>query len=115
MDLEAAIELLNTCTRDELRDHSFGDREISWMRAGWEVASGYFGSSRSVFIPDGGKNAQGLQTGTSFTGAEAERLSQCGTKASYTRNDSTGPDAYQDGQCLPELTLEGVRKELEAN
>ncbi len=113
MDFESAIKLLNTCKRDELRDHAFGDREVYWMKDGKEVAFGYFGSTRGVHIYDGGTDTNGIRTAVSFNDDEAVRLSECGASATYARNDTTGPDMYQDGVCMPGLTLEGVRKELE--
>lgn len=113
MNLESAAELLNTCVRDELRDHAFGDREVSWLKDGTEVAMGYFGSSSSVSIFDGGTDSNGIKTAFSFEDADARRLAECGELASAVRNDTTGPEVYQDGVCMPGLTLEGVRKELE--
>ncbi len=113
LNLETAVELLSTCVRDELRDHAFGDREVFWLKDGQEVAFGYFGSSSSVSIFDGGTDSNGIQTAVSFGGADARQLSMCGDVGSCVRNDTTGPDVYHDGVCMPELTLEGVRKELE--
>lgn len=101
---EQAKELLAGCTRSELRDHAFGDREIYWSNAADEsVGSGYSGSS-------GAEVAVGDSV---FHGEEAEQLVVLGTIGKVERNDSTGPDEFEEGECMPGLTLEGVRKELE--
>lgn len=44
MTLEEAKALLETCTREELRDSSFGDCEVHWMKDDKEIANGYFGN-----------------------------------------------------------------------
>lgn len=106
---EEAKAFLDTCTREELRDHAFGDMEIGWYLNGQEVASGYFGSTQSISIfaaPD-------QPTMWSCDGREASELRRAGKLGKVERNDSTGPDTYQEGEVMPGLTLEGVRKELE--
>lgn len=121
MNLDEAKTLLNLCTRDELRDHAFGDREVSWTRKDKNgktllVADGYFGGSGvgvggvSILGPED-ENGQ-MTTIASFDGKEATELAKCGADVHIERNDSTGPDTYADGKCMPGLTLEGVLKEL---
>lgn len=106
---EQAKELLNGCTREELRDHSFGDREISWFRGSDIVADGYVGSNtvRVSVCTDGS-----WYKATTFVAAEATELLTCGTVGTIERNDTTGPDTYTEGQTMPGLTLAGVKKEL---
>jgi len=101
MTLDEAKKLLTECIREELRDHAFGDAEVYWMKDGQEEAAGYFGSKAEVEI-----------RGTIFKGPDAHELRKCGTIGAVERNDSTGPDQYVEGQCMPGLTIEGVRKEL---
>ena len=107
MTLEEAKQRLNNCTRHELRDHAFGDREIGWYsNAGMHVAEAYISRDESnVYI---GEDA-------TFTGADALALATCGKQGTIERNDTTGPDEYQDGVTMPGLTLEGVKKELTGN
>lgn len=107
MTFQEAKDLLNTCQRTELRDHAFGDREVYWYKDEEVVADGYFGGTgvSMVDIIDGG----------TFQGKEARELALCGTLAEVKRNDSTGPDDYEDGKIMPGLTLEDVRKELEGD
>ena len=136
MDLTKAKTALEGTVRGELRDHAFGDREVTWfvVKDGLVVAQaaeGYFGggsSGVSVYttpIPYeepwefggevGGYVAEDLAEDayacTEFYGRDARELLECGS-LSVSRNDSTGPDTYQDGKCMPGLTLEGVREEL---
>ena len=105
--LDEAKTALNSCRREELRDHAFGDREIYWMSGETEVGFSYLGGGGptivSVELADGRE--------ANFTGREANELLRCGT-LHVTRNDETGPDQYADGDCMPGLTLEGVKKEL---
>lgn len=113
MTLDEAKAVLSTCTREELRDHAFGDCEVYWIREGApalvdgdEVASGYFGSDeRIVSVSDGLFHE-------TFRGDDADALRSCGTRGRVERNDSTGPDEYHEGDCLPGLTSEGVLDEL---
>lgn len=66
------------------------------------VASGYFGGrTEEVAI---GKSV--------FNGADARALRECGTRGLVERNDSTGPDDYREGECMPGLTPEGVLDEI---
>jgi len=107
MTLEEAMTILNSCQRGELRDHAFGDREVYWDRDDTMVAEGYFGRTAAVgfYDSDGNEIAE-------FTGDDAYKLSKCGELRGVSRNDETGPDEYQEGKCMPGLTLEGVKKEL---
>jgi hypothetical protein len=134
MTLEEAKTALEGTIRGELRDHAFGDREVTWyvVAAGLvvaEAAMGYFGggsSGVSVYTtPLPYEEPWDFETGSGylaapiptayaaaeFDGRDARELLKCGSSR-VSRNDSTGPDTYQDGKCMPGLTLEGVRKEL---
>ena len=89
MTLEYAKNLLGLCTRIELRDHAFSDREICWRRGDVEVAEGYFGGGTAqVFI-----HAE-FSGGATFEGDDARVLSVRGTNVVIGRNDETGPDEY---------------------
>ncbi len=103
MTFEEAKALLSQSVRDELRDHAFGDREIYWTTVGGEdVASGYCGEGiSSVTVGD-----------SYFIGEQAVELIRLGHTGKIERNDSTGPDEYQDGQVMPGLTPRGVADEL---
>ncbi|MNL63913.1 hypothetical protein D3C87_1880840 [compost metagenome] len=102
---EQAKELLANCKRSELRDHAFGDREIYFEDAqGVSVAEGYAGS---------GGYSINFVAGAYFDGTEARELIALGHEGKIERNDSTGPDEFEDGKCMPGLTHDGVRKELE--
>lgn len=106
MTKEEAFEKLSQCERHELRDHAFGDREITWIKNDLVVAAGYFGSTCNIgFVLE--------KEYFYFEGHDAVYLSSAGTVSSIERNDSTGPEKYEDGVVMPSLTLEGVRKELE--
>lgn len=102
MNIDLAKKILNAATRYELRDHAFGDTEVTWMYKGWEVGGGYFGGTADVWIGDDG-----------FSGDEARTLRNCGKTLVVERNDETGPDNYNEGVTMPGLTLDGVRRELE--
>lgn len=106
MNLDEAKELLSKCTRDELRDHAFGDSEVSWVSDEFEVASGYFGGGTATVGVYEGENT------TTFSGDEARELRKLGSEDNIERNDATGPDEYKEGITLPGLTLEGVLKEI---
>lgn len=103
MELSEAKALLERCVRDELRDHAFGDAEVSWRNEEGEIASGYFSRNKAdVWIP----------TNASFDGDEARELRKCGSEGHIERNDETGPTEYAEGQIMPGLTKEGVLQEL---
>lgn len=104
MEIDEMKELLNGCTRTELRDHAFGDAEVSWWKDGKEVASGHFSSSHnSVMIGH-----------IPVQGTTARELRYCGIEGHIERNDETGPDEYFEGTIMPGLTLSGVLEELTA-
>lgn len=88
MTLEQAKEILNSCFRFELRDHYFGDREITWKDSkGVEVAYGYFGNDQTVNLvaaPD-----------VYFRGPAAYQLVKCGKLKQVERNDEQGEDFYR--------------------
>lgn len=111
ISLEEAKALLNSCTRSELRDHAFGDREVSWDDDEGNAVGFYCNSGRPphmVYVTtfdDAGNELESAE----FSDYS---LLSCGSSARIERNDSTGPDTYQDGACMPGLTLEGVKKEL---
>lgn len=110
LTLEQAKTLLNSCDRYELRDHAFGDVEVSWTKDDKDVASGYDGaSSTSVYFHDG---ACDEPTNVVFRDQEAIELLKCGTLRKVERNDSTGPDEFTKGECMPGLTPSGVLDEL---
>jgi hypothetical protein len=103
MTLDEAKALLATCKRDELRDHAFGDCEITWEQDGKDVAWGYFGiDAREVSMEDK----------TVFLGEEADALRSLGARGGVERNDSTGPVHYVEGQAMHGLTPAGVLEEI---
>lgn len=111
MTFEEAKKILTKADRYELRDHAFGDRELTWYEADTEkeVASGYVGGggwSVSINDPSNSENSYG------FDGDEAKEMVKLGTLKRVSRNDSTGPAIYRDGICMPGLTLGGVLKEI---
>jgi hypothetical protein len=114
MTLDEAVEILSLAARSELQDHAFGDREISWVVDGVQVADGYSGSTGTyVDFYGEGEGEDGFPTTIGeFEGRDASKLLECGFTGPVERNDSTGPDRYADGVCMPSLTLEGVRDEL---
>lgn len=85
LTLDEAKALLATCVRSELRDHYFGDAEVYWEKDGAEIAVGYFGETAQIVFEGAAR----------FDGDEARELRRCGTKGTYERNDSTGPDTYR--------------------
>lgn len=88
-DFKRAKEFLQGCQRLELRDHAFGDREITWMIGDEEVAGGYFGGGdKEVWIHE--DHGGGL-----FHGTKARQLAVCGRDPIIGRNDETGPDEYE--------------------
>lgn len=107
MTLDEAKEILNGCTRSELRDHAFGDVEVYWERDGGEIGSGYFGSGQGDVSVLGKDDIY-----HSFKDSWARELRNCGTLAVVERNDSTGPDAFAEGSVAPGLTLGEVLEEL---
>ena len=108
---EQAKELLAGCERRELKDHAFGDREIYFTKDDKNVAEGYSGSGGPSIMIFGEREDQ--EDATHFNGSEASELNGLGTYMGSERNDSTGPEEFEEGECMPGLTLEGVRQELE--
>lgn len=103
MDLSDARQRLVGTTRYELRDHAFGDREVTWMRGDQNIAGGYFGGGHAdVWF-------EGLEA--KFSGDDARSLLDCGT-LSVSRNDETGPDTYTEGDIMPGLSKGDVFHEL---
>ena len=91
LTFEEARDFLNKCRRWELRDHAFGDRELTWVLGSDddEVAGGHFGGgSREVWISE-------EHGGGRFAGDEARELSHCGRIETISRNDETGPYDYR--------------------
>lgn len=109
MDLAEAKEILNSCVREELRDHAFGDVEVFWYKGGVLVANGYFSAGQNdsiTFI------FEEKQPRASFYVEEARELRNCGTDGVVFRNDTVGPDEFVEGQIMPGLTKEAILKEL---
>ena len=52
MSLATAKKLLAYCERWELRDNTFGDREVGWCLDGTEIAVGYFGERAYITFKD---------------------------------------------------------------
>jgi len=104
MEVERAAELLNGCVREELQDHAFGDAEVFWRKNDTLVAEGYFSGPFAEVVFEIGD--------VKFFADDARKLRNCGTMGAVSRNDSTGPDTYSEGEIMSGLTLEGVRKEL---
>ena len=87
MDYDKACELLAKCTRHELRDHAFNDRELTWVDGfGHLVALGGAGSS--------GYSVQMVGFEEEFTESQARTMIDLGTLGEIERNDETGPDEY---------------------
>lgn len=76
MTLDDAKRILSTCSREELRDDAFGDREVYWMQGELEVACGYFGAdTREVQID-----------GLTYCGDEADQLANYGIRGLVEQN-----------------------------
>lgn len=116
MTFEEAKQFLAEAVRGELRDHAFGDCEVTWEKDGKVVGFGYFGGAKpgvTVFPEGDGQDEEDGKKKPSFEfeGNEAHELRKCG-KLEVERNDSTGPDTYREGATMPGLTREGVLAEL---
>lgn len=110
--LADALSLLNLCTRSELRDHAFGDREVTWTDAAGNGVGFYCNSGKPphhVYITRFDGNGDEVE---SAEFPATSQMMQTGMVCIIERNDSTGPDNYQDGACMPGLTLAGVKEEL---
>ena len=106
MTLSQARNILNWATRQELRDHAFGDREIAWFIDGYCVGDGYQGGSGvSVSVHDG-------EEWHRFVDADAFQLVNCGQLGEVERNDETGPAEFSQNEIMPGLTLESVKQEI---
>lgn len=105
LTVEQAKQILDNAVRHELRDHAFGDTEVTWMIDDVEVGGGYFGTTYDVWINTAGHDG--------FHGDDAVTLRKCGKDLVVERNDETGPEKYKEGVTMPGLTIEGVRRELE--
>lgn len=108
MDIDEAKTLLDDCDRIELRDHAFGDVEVTWEKEGVIVATGEFSRQHAqVWIAMGEGNPP-----VTFRGELGRPLRECGTLMTVHRNDETGPDEFKEGEILPGLTKEAVRDEI---
>lgn len=115
LSFDEAMQRLAGSKKHELLDHAFGDAEVSWYDSAIdsdatdnEIAFGYFnGTISEVTVV----TTVGVSSGTKFDGDQARQLREQGTPT-IDRNDTTGPDRYAEGVCLPALTLEGVHQEL---
>lgn len=106
MTVEEAAKVLNACERRELRDHAFGDAEVSWIGPSSQnvIAEGYFGGSQA--------NVHFGVSRQSFSGADAVALRLCGQEGQIERNDETGPEEYTEGKMLDSMTKGAVFEEL---
>jgi hypothetical protein len=107
MTFNEAYLILSNAVRHELRDHAFGDKEVTWKQGKEKrmVATGYFSFSvQEVYVKDLGKDAV-------FTGKDAVKLSILGPLVVH-RNDETGPATFQLGKTMTNLTMEAVGKEI---
>jgi hypothetical protein len=109
MDLNEAIKILSEAKRYELRDNSFGDREVSWTKNTRLVATGYFGDKTQTVSLIDHITQQPLAT---FEGEIAKSLVVLGTDVTIERNDETGPDEFVEGHIEPGLTKEAVLEEI---
>src|SRR5436190_894497 len=102
MVLDEVKKLLDGCVRSELRDHAFGDMEVTWTKNNMVVGGGYFsGSQASVWIDDE------ILGHPIFEADDAYDLHGHGILGQINRNDETGPERYVEGQTMPGLTSEG--------
>jgi len=104
----AAKELLEKCERSELRDHAFGDSEVTWRLGDVIVADGGDGRDPYVCVTNDGH----VEIVAEFNGDEARTLLRCGRVGRIERNDSTGPEDFVPGRCMEALSLRGVFREL---
>lgn len=89
MTFDEAVELLNSCTRNELRDHYFGDKEVHWVDGNNQVvAEGYHSGG------GGGVSVCFSNSGYTFTESECRILMRCGKLGLVERNDSMGDDDF---------------------
>lgn len=96
MTLEDAKLFLDSYKKEELIDHAI------WVNDEHEtVAGGYFSNVSEVWIDS-----------HSFEGEEADILRRHYLSASSVRNDETGPDEFNQGETISNLTLDSVRREI---
>ncbi len=86
MPLAYAKTFLAASVVDILDDKAFGDMEITWLRNGRNVATGYFGKSAGVVIHETKQFAV-----TEFEDGAANQLQGLGKRGEYQRNDAGDP------------------------
>lgn len=89
MTIEIVKEVLAKCIRSELRDHYFGDREISWQLNGKDVAEAYMGKEAEFHFTH-----NGIEFDTKNSNLISD-LIKLGTIGNIERNDSTGDSTYR--------------------
>ena len=111
--IEELKKLLSESTRSELRDHAFGDREIYWKHPVLgDFAKGYSGpGAPGLFVYDKDDEGAGYEVSETDE-VNISDLFKLGIRGQVERNDSTGPDTYQEGKTMPGLSSEGVLNEL---
>lgn len=103
MNLLLALLAIPHLRRAELRDHAFGDCEVTiYNDFNKTISNGYFGGSSSYITI----------MGFDFRGDVARDVRNAIKLSNVERNDSTGPDEFEVGVIMPALTLQGVREEL---
>jgi hypothetical protein len=101
MNKQEAIELLSSCDRYELRDHAFGDCEVTWNKGEEMIASGYFSSDcKSVSI------YAFQEVDTLFAGKDADDLRKHGR---FIRSDIAGESRAHKRTSVARLDI-GRRK-----
>lgn len=82
ISIEDAKAILTDCTRNELRDYAFGDKEVTFVNKGDIVAEGYEGTVGTYLtvFHDGSE--------TSFTGVDALTLLHYGQLGVVSFNNS---------------------------
>lgn len=100
-------EVLTKSIRSELRDHAFGDKEITWnLPDGTMVAEAYVGSC-SEFSYSHDKVVY-----STINYAIVDEISKLGIRGSESRNDSSGPDEFVQGRVMKGLSSDDVFEEL---
>ena len=86
MTFEEAKALLVSAWRDVLTDSAFGDEEVGWVLDGEEIATGYFGGSKSraEVLVHGADGANSV-----FYGDEAKELRRLGRFSTCTSNNES--------------------------
>ncbi len=101
---EEIAKALSACVRFELRDHAFGDVEVTWLKDENEVATGYFN----------GRSDATIHIGTvTIVGKSCQQFRNLGSAGPIDRNDETGPAEFKEGTVMPKLTREYVEAELD--